>query len=90
MCGEPGDLLSIAEAISSAEKSTSGPPRSCRRFHIKAALYAVSLASEPAIAVKTWSRPFGATRRTLALSMSAQSCWGKLPRAGRLIIALAI
>lgn len=28
MCGEPGDLLFIAEEISSAEKSTSGPPRS--------------------------------------------------------------
>ena len=57
---------------------------------MKAALYATSLASEPAIAVKTWSRPFGATLRTPDRRMSAQSCWGKLPRAGRLIMALAI
>ena len=80
----------MAEEISSAENSTSGPPRSCRRFHIKAALYATSFASEPAMAVKTWSKPLGATLRTPVLRICAQSCCGKLPRAGRLIMALAI
>ena len=90
MCGEPGDWLCMAESISSALNSTSGPPLSIRRFHMNAALYAVSLASEPAMAVKTLSRPFGATFSTPASNIEAQSCCGKFPRAGLLIIALAI
>ena len=42
------------------------------------------------MAVKTWSRPLGATLRMPPLRIEAQSCCGKLPRAGRLMIALAI
>ncbi len=77
--------------MSSALNSASGrPPRSCIRRHMKAALYAVSLASEPAMAVKTWFRPLGATLRIPVSRMDAQSCCGKLPSAGRLIMALAI
>lgn len=42
------------------------------------------------MAVKTWFKPFGATFKMPDLRMDAQSCWGKLPNAGRLIMALAI
>ncbi len=51
-CGEPGDWLFIADDISSAVKSTFSP-RSWRRRYMKTALKAVSLASDPAVAVKT-------------------------------------
>src|SRR4051794_23315829 len=88
--GEPGLWFNIAEDISSGEKSTFAPPRSCCLLHMKAALYAVSFASEPASAVKTWLRPFGATRKMPVSRIEAQSCCGKLPRAGRLINAEAI
>ena len=89
--GEPGDWLFMAEEMSSALNSASGrPPRSCMRRHMKAALYAVSFASEPAMAVKTWFKPFGATFRTPVSRIDAQSCCGKLPSAGRLMMALAI
>lgn len=57
---------------------------------MKAALKAVSLASEPAMAVKTLLRPLGATLRMPVLRISAQSCEGKLPRAGRLMMALTM
>ncbi len=42
------------------------------------------------MAVKTWFRPLGATLRIPVSRMDAQSCCGKLPSAGRLIMALAI
>src|SRR2546423_2521614 len=88
--GEPGVWFNIDEDISSGENSTSGPPRSCCCLQMKAALYAVSFASDPAIAVKTWLRPFGATRKMPVSRIEAQLCGGKLPRAGRLISAEAM
>ena len=88
--GEPGALFIMEDWISSSVNSTSGPPRRCWAFHMKAALYAVSLASEPAVAVKTWFMPLGATRRIPVSRMEAQSCCGKLPRAGLLIRADAM
>ena len=42
------------------------------------------------MAVKTWLRPFGATRRMPVSRMEAQSWEGKFPRAGRLMRAEAI
>ena len=55
---------------------------------MNAALYAVSLASEPVVAVNTWFNPFGAARKIPLLSVAAQLDGGKLPRAGRFMIAL--
>ena len=54
---------------------------------MNAALYAVSLASEPAMAVNTWLRPFGATRSMPVSRMETQSWEGKFPRAGRFMSA---
>ena len=57
---------------------------------MNAALYAVSFASDPAIAVKTWLRPGGETAKIPVLRRWAQVCEGKFPRAGRLIRANTI
>jgi len=88
--GAPGASFFIADEISSFEKSTFAPPRCCCLFQMNAALYASSLASEPDWPVKTWFRPLGATFSIPVSRISAQSCGGKFPSAGRLIIALAI
>lgn len=86
----PGVWFSIDDDSSSSVNSTVGPPRSRCRRHMKAALKAVSFASDPAMPVKTWLSPLGATLRIPVSRISAQSWEGKLPRAGRLIRAVTI
>ena len=51
-------------------------------------MYANSFASEPVVDVKTLSRPLGAALNKPLRRILAQSCWGKLPIAGRLTRAL--